>query len=405
MLLRLAMRNMMRSKRRTVLSTAAIVVGVMYLILGQAFVGGISEGIIQAAEDGLNGHVLVRAADYPTVGLNHPVDALVDLSADARTLLDEKAEAWTARTIFVSTLVVGDDGLRVRCIGVDSERDAAVFRRTVWKTEGAVPKGPDDGILIGAGLARLLGAKVGDRVVLRTRTHAGAINALDVPVAGLVNTGNVALDGTTAYMDQALAEKLVRTGKPTHIGIRLDHRRDAAAFAQALKPALGSTLETVTWEDETAELLRMQDIRSQSLNILVGVLLAMAAFAIANTIMMAAHERVGEVGTLRAMGMTKGRVVQLFIAEGAIMGTLSGALGGAIGGAGSWYLSRNPIDLAAMVENVDYGNMQFSSYLYLSFEPAAVALPIVIALLTAVVASIYPAFLASRLEIADAVRA
>lgn len=402
---RLALRNMLRSKRRTVLSTAAIVVGVMYLILGQAFVGGIEEGIVQAAEDGLTSHVTVRIDDYPTTGLSHPVDDLLTVTPEARALLDgdDRVEAWAERTVFVSTLVAGDDSLRIRAVGM-GPRDAEVYHRTTWKHEGAIPRTADDGILIGAGLARMLDIGVGDRVFLRTRTHAGAINALDVAVAGIVNTGNMALDGSTAYMPDTLARDLVRNTRPTHLGARLKRRDRAPAFAAALAPTMGSGAEILTVQDETAELLRMQQIRRNALNILVGVLLAMSALAIANTIMMAAHERVREVGTLRAMGMTRRRVVGLFVIEGALMGTVAGLLGLAIGGAGAWYFSTHPIDLAAMADGIDYGNLQFSAYLYTAFEPAAMALPFAVALMTSVLASIYPAFLASRLEIADAVR-
>ena len=403
---RLALRNMLRSKRRTVLSTAAIVVGVMYLILGQAFVGGIEEGIVQAAEDGMTGHITVRVDDYPTTGLSHPVDDLLTLSPEARALLDDDARvaAWVERTVFVMTLSTGDDSLRIRGVGV-GPRDAEVFQRTTWKVEGEVPAAAADGVLLGVGVARMLEIEVGDRIVLRTRTHAGAINALDVAVAGRVSTGNMALDGTTVYLPDALARDLVRNDRPTHIGVRLERRGAAPAFAEELRAAVGAGAEVLTVQEDTAELLRMQQLRRNALNVLVGVLLAMSALAIANTILMAAHERVREVGTLRAMGMTRRRVVALFVTEGAIMGCLAGLLGLAVGGLGAWYFSENPIDLGALMQGVDYGNIQFSAYLYTAFEPGALVLPVAIAVGTAVVASIYPAFLASKLEIADAVRA
>jgi len=250
-----------------------------------------------------------------------------------------------------------------------------------------------------------MGVKAGDRVVLRTRTHAGAINALDVPVAGLVNTGNMALDGTTAYMADALARDLVRNDRPTHVGVRLKRRADAPDLAGPLASAIGPGAEVLTVQGETAELLRMQQMRRTALNVLVGVLLAMSALAIANTILMAAHERVREVGTLRAMGMTRRRIVALFVIEGALMGGVAGLVGLALGGGGAWYFSQNPVDLGALMEGVDYGNLQFSAYLYAAFEPEGMVLPFAIAAGTAILASIYPAFLASRLEIADAVRA
>ncbi len=403
---RLALRNMLRSKRRTLLSTAAIVVGVMYLILGQAFVGGIEEGIVQAAEDGMTGHITVRVDDYPTTGLSHPVDDLLTLTPAAKALLDDDARvaAWVERTVFVATLSTGDDSLRIRAIGAGA-RDAEVFQRTTWTVEGRVPETAEQGALLGAGIGRMLGIGVGDRVILRTRTHAGAINALDVAVAGLVQTGNMALDGTTAWLPDALARDLVRAERPTHVGVRLKRRGQAPAFAEALRAAVGDGADVITVQEETAELLRMQQIRRNALNILVGVLLAMSALAIANTILMAAHERVREVGTLRAMGMTRRRIVALFVTEGAIMGGLAGLVGLGVGGLGAWYFSENPIDLGALMQGVDYGNIQFSAYLYTAFDPGAMVLPFVIAASTAVLASIYPALLASRLEIADAVRA
>ncbi len=390
---------------RTALSAIAILVAVMYLILGQSLIGGIEEGIIQATENGLTGQIHVKAADYPDQPMSYPVDELVELGPEAKTFIEEHAVASTGRLMFVSTVVSGSDNLRLRGIGFDPSSDEGVFHRSTWKVEGKLPEAAEDGVLIGATAARMLEAGQGDRVVLQTRTHAGAINALDMPVAGVVATGNIALDMSALFMTRDLAAKLVQTDLPSHVALRLKHRDDAEELRAGLQAALGSAYTVTPWHDEAAELLRMQKIRRKALSFFVGILLIMSAFAIANTIVMATHERIREIGTLRAMGMSRGGIVGLFLTEGAILGLVAGIGGAAIGSAGSMHLKNNPVDLAEVMGDTFGANMQFSSYLFADFSWAMVFPPLLIALAISLLASAGPAWSASKMAPADAVRA
>jgi|GEM_PF-5446951 len=142
-----------------------------------------------------------------------------------------------------------------------------------------------------------------------------------------------------------------------------------------------------------------------ALNVLVGMLLVMSSMAIANTILMAAHERTREVGTLRAMGMARSGILRLFLAEGALLGAVAGSIGAAMGGGMAWYLSKNPIDLNAMKGEALGNDVAYSSFIYGVFNMQMVLVPLVISILVALIASVYPARLASLMEPADAVRA
>ena len=164
-----------------------------------------------------------------------------------------------------------------------------------------------------------------------------------------------------------------------------------------------------TWEIETLPLVEAQDMRQKMMDTMVLALMAMAATGIANTVLMAAYERIREIGTLQAMGMTREGVVGMFVAEGFLMG-LVGATGGALlGGGAVWWWATHGIDLGPMIEanskGGGYDSVAFSTMLYLNFSWPTIAVAIAFGVAVAVLASVYPAVLASRLAPADAVRA
>jgi ABC-type lipoprotein release transport system permease subunit len=104
------------------------------------------------------------------------------------------------------------------------------------------------------------------------------------------------------------------------------------------------------------------------------------------------------------MGMTEGGVLRLFMLEGALMGVVGGAIGALLGGGLTAYWSRHPIDLSAALEKTA-GDLSVSSLLYTQVEPSALGSAVALAAVVAVVASLYPARVASRLVPAEAVRA
>jgi putative ABC transport system permease protein len=404
MLLRLAIRNLLRNTRRTLLSLVAVVAGTAVLVLGQGFIGGLDENAIRASVDTTTGHVLIRPADYPIEGIQNPIDQLLRVDDALASKLDAEAVAWTRRTLFSANAVHEADALRVRGIAFDPARDEAVFPRTAWKLQGAVPAKADDGVLLTPGVARLLRVGPGDRITLQARTHPGALNGSSVVVAGVVTTGSGALDQNAVFVPWDFAESFLRLdGQTSHVAVRIGSRNEAQAFAAGLPLPKGA--EVTTWVEETAGALRIQAIRRAALNLLVAGLLGMSAAGIANTVLMAAYERIREIGTLRALGMTEATVLRLFLLEGALMGCAGALLGAAIGGGVvRWYYVRG-IDLSGFLEGTATGNMPVSAMLYLQWNPAVVVGSVLFGIFIATAASFYPARVASRMVPAEAVRA
>lgn len=403
--LRLALRNLLRNTRRTLLSLVAIIAGVSVLIVGRGFLAGLTENIMRSQIDAVSGHVVVRPDGYGGSGLAHPVDGAFTVGPASAQLLDAEAAAWTSRLLFAPTAIHESDSIRVRAVGFDPTADEAVFPRDAWKLEGTMPE--PGSVLISAGVARLLDVQTGEALTLQARTVRGAINAQMFQVSGVLATGNPYFDRFGVLMPLSSADELLSaSGAVTHVAVRLD-RRDltrAETVGAAVAASLDRPAEASTWFAETADLRRIQQIRQRALDIIVFALLGISATGIANTVLMAAYERVREIGTLRAMGMTRRGVLDMFLLEGALLGVMGATLGCLFGVAIVSWFSVNGIDLSAVVDKSG-GNLPISAMLYLALEPFWVGAAFVFGVLTSIAASFWPARLASRLAPADAVRA
>ena len=396
----LAMRNLTRNLRRTLITSAAVIAGVAVLIIGQGLVDGLDENAIRAQEDTVSSHVLLRPTDYPTDGLSFPLDQARPLSDALRAALQDSAVvAWAPRLWFQARLIDGQDSMRVRVIGYDPQAEDAVFPRQTWRVEGAWPE--EGQIALGSGLASVLEAEVGQSMVLEARTLPGAINALSYPVSGIISAGSPPVDSLALWMPLATAEQLVLPGEArSHIAVRLKRRGLGEQAVETL--SVGGWHGTTVLE-EVADLLALNAFRRRMISLLVFILMAIAATGIANTVIMAAYERVREIGTLRAMGMSQPSIRALFIIEGGMMGLAAGILGAGLGTAVVWWFSRNGIDLSGLTDNL--GELSMASTLYMQFSWGPVIFSLAFGLIISVLASVYPAQHAATLNPADAVRA
>lgn len=400
-LLGLAFRNLMRNLRRTAITSVSVIAGVLVLIVGQGFVDGLDENVIRAQEDALSGELMLQPEGYPDDGLTLPLDLARPVDDGLKGALSAPGvEDWAPRIFAFGRLVSGADSVRARLMGYDPERDPRVFDRSSWELEGAWPASPTE-VVLGRGLATLLELKPGAMVAVEARTRAGAINASQFTVAGVLRTRTPALDVATVWMPMDTADELLRTeGARSVIAVRLEGGRPAADAAKGSIRAPGWAGKTAT--ESVADILEINTIRRRALSFIVFILMAISATGIANTVIMATYERVREIGTLRAMGMGPMAVRALFLLEGAATGLVAGALGATLGGWIVAHFAAAGIDISQAPE---MGEIPVSTILYLHFSWTPVLGALGFGAAVAVLASIYPAHLAASLNPADAVRA
>jgi len=406
LIISLARRNLTRNFRRTAITSAAVVAGVAVLIVGFGLVDGLDENVIRTQEDSVSSHLLLRPTDYPTDGLNFPLDQAQQIDEDAATALaSSDVEAWTARLWFTGRIISGMDSIRIKGIAYDPVGEDDVFDRSRWlvtnaQSGGQWPSQPNE-IALSSGVAKLLEVNPGQNVTIETRTLPGAINAMTYTVSGIIQTGNPGVDTFGVWIPRDTANTLlVSENIVSHVAVRLKRR----GLAENTKPLLSSGgWVASTSIEEVSDLLALNAFRRKAIELVVFILMAIAATGIANTVIMAAYERVREVGTLRAMGMTRWGIRALFIIEGGVMGLTAGVLGSILGAGIVEYFAATGIDLGALTDTM--GELSMSSMLYMQFSWGPIWGSIVFGVLISIIASLYPAHHAANLNPADAVRA
>ena len=257
-------------------------------------------------------------------------------------------------------------------------------------------------LVLGRELAGDIGAGIGDEVVLLGTTQDGSISPIKGQTVGIVSTGSFLTD-SMAYVPLEKAQWMADLeGGAVEVQAYTGDKDNALAVAAALEgnPAL-EDLSVQAWSqrkpwNQTYEI-------SQIINaILGGIVIFMAALGVLNTMFMSVLERTGEIGVLRAMGMSRLGVVFGFLVEGGVIGVVGSVLGVAIGAIPSWYLSTEGVTFSE--ELMKDAGMPISNTFYGDLNLEVVGTVFVMGLLMALFGALVPALRASIIQPVDAMR-
>lgn len=403
MLLRSCLRHVLRQGRRSAIALAAIAFGVIALLIAGGFIGWILSEMRELSIRTWYGHVQVARAGYWEQGAADPAGYLVgrEPRAVARLQGDPRVEAIAPRLNFAALVSHGDLTLSFLGEGVDPASEAAFGRSLIFlpgRGENLSASDPA-GAVIGQGLAANLGVKTGDRLVLLANVPTGGVNAVEVHVRGVFLTANKAFDDATLRLPLVQAQKLLRTQGVHSWTVLLKDSSDAGNVATEVSHE-GSTegLEARPWTSLAETYLRTEALFGRQLGAMALVLGFLIVLGISNTMTMSVMERTSEIGTAMALGATRRRIVAQFVTEGAVLG-LAGATAGVVVGVGlAWLLSWIGIPLPPPP------GLDTPIVAAIRVDLPLVAAIFGIAVASTVLASIYPAWRASRLVIVDALR-
>jgi putative ABC transport system permease protein len=415
LLVTLAVRNLLRHKRRTALTAAALVFGIAIMILGRAWTAATAKAVVEPAKLSTLGHVQVFARDaaadeggevsFIAPQNNYRLIPRPRQAIAAVLAAEPRLAGGLARLMVGALLSSGDLSMEGLLIGIDARARETVYPALALH-EGRFFAPGEKGILLNRGVARKLGVGVGGELVALGTTADGRLSGVKLRVTGIwMVRGLEAYEWGSCFTSLEAVQELLDVGDAA--GVLIFRQRDDAADSTPIAAAVNAALpgagiagRAYSWEETGGPFIGGMIVTKFVGGILHLVLAIIAAAGVLNTALMSVFERTREIGTMRAMGQRRGRLLALFLLEGLFLG-LAGAVGGALVGAGlvSWF-ARHGIPAFSEAQRYSYGGDRLYTALAwgdLVWVPATMVA-------VSVLAALGPALVAARLRPAEALR-
>ncbi len=408
--IKLAIRNLQRYKRRTLLTSVLITLGVVAVLLFISVSGSFKAMMIGQITDSMLGHLQVHHKGYLASIDSLPLDLNLQGKQFARVkkILDgnEAVVAYSPRIRLGAMFSNFTETTNIRLNAVNPEQEMATVpmlaeRIIKGKKEGLLEKGE---ILVPELIARGMKVGIGDTIVLVATNKDGSVNGQPFVVRGILEgiSGPGGRDGVI-HLSDARTLLRIEDNEISEIAIRLQNMDFMAPVFAGLQEQLGSiknkagkpVFEIHTWEKLSPffNIARMIDLMTLFIRIM---LVAIVLVSIMNVMIMAVYERINEIGTIAAIGTVPGKILSLFMVEGFLLGVFGTFIGVVI-------------SLAAIAGmNAAHISFDFGRQKGLLLAPTIAASDVLtvaaIVIGIAVLASLQPAWKASRMDPITALR-
>ena len=398
---RLAFRNVVRQKQRSGIGLISVAAGVAALILAGGFIDWIYWSMREGTIGSRLGHLQIVRPGYFDAGAADPFAYLLPANSAAleRTLRLPGVKAVAPRLAVNGLIGRGDATISFLGEGIDPALEAPFNRFVQIRSGEPLSEAEPHGIILGKGLADNLGVKAGDSVVLIVNRQSGGINAVDARVRGLFETATKAYDDSALRMSIRLARELVGTpGAHAWVVILEDTDRTDAVAGQVRAIVAAERLEVVPWHRLADFYNKTVALFSKQVGVLKFIIAAIIILSISNTLIMSVLERTSEIGTMMALGASRNAILRCFLGEGVVLGLLGGLLGVIAGVVLALVVSAIGVPMPAP-PGMAWGYIgEVRTTFLLVFDAFALAV------VTTLIASVYPAWKASRMVIVDALR-
>lgn len=400
MILKIAWRNVWRSKGRSFVVMSSIVVGIWALIVGSGFMNGFMVGYMDEAINYDISNIQVHHSEFKQdfdINLSIP-DGLKKADAIRKW---EGVEAVTTRTIVNGMIASPKKAGGVQIRGIDKIRESEVTSLDSLIAEGAYFEGiKRNPIVIGTKLAETLKVKLRSKVVLTFNDKNSNITSAAFRVAGIVKSSSLNINERYVYVLQTDINKLLGIGNEIHEIAMLTSEGvfEGDILTKYNKTYSGDLIED--WKLIAPEMALMQEMYGSMLYVLMFIILTALIFGIINTMLMAVLERLKELGMLMAVGMNKLRVFAMILIETLSLAIISSPVGLLISYMTISYYRNYGVDLTNYSEGLEaFG---YASILYPFVTQETYMVVTIGVIITAFLAAIYPAWKAIKLRPVEA---
>ena len=401
--IKLAWRNLLRNKRRTIIAGFAIALGLAALIFMDAFMIGEEESIVHVATSSFLGEAQIDREGFRQK--QNSDMTIVDFSeVMARLGKDSVVAAFTPRTQVFGTISSAADVRGISILGIEpsTERDLSIVDESIVEGRFFGDGNPRD-ILIGIKLADIIDVEIGDRVVLSAaQASTGDISQELFRVSGIFDFGDRAMNSGTVFIQIGVARSMLGIGNTAHtIAVNFTDPNTSLDTTAAFWSAYSKHgNEAVSWTKIMPEIASMSEMMTIGKVFMALILMGVVVFVILNTLFMALYERMFEFGVLKAIGTRPSGIAKLLLFEAGALSVVGIVMGSALG-----------LGITALIAHVglDFTGLEFSGitirdkiYPVLKISQFIVY-PIGVFIFTILI-GIYPAIHAAKIEPAKAMK-
>jgi ABC-type lipoprotein release transport system permease subunit len=391
---------MWRNWRRTMIAVVAIVLGLILLLMFDGIIRGSDQAIFGNAVRVYGGNLQVHAPGYRDKAARLPMLPLDDPAAvvkAAQALPDVQAVSQRINTAGI--IINHGTSVPVMITALQPEVEAPISLQAENVSQGRFLKADDgDAIYIGKALADRLGVGVGDSVTLLGRSKNEAMRQHNFNVVGIYDLHTPDAEKGTVFIPLADAQTLYNLrDQVTEVPIFLKQIGTEAAVMTALQTQLPA-YEIDSWQTLKGDLKETLDAKFAYTSFFGIVVIVIASIGILNLMLMAVFERTREMGVLAALGMKGRQIMGLFLLEGSFIGLVGAVIGSAIGFALIALMGSAGLDFSKMTTGMGEVGVLMSGKIYPTITAVDLFTRAILVVIIAAIASLYPAWQASRKE-------
>ena len=402
MYLSLSWRNVWRNKKRTIIAAASVFFAVLLAVLMRSGQHGSYAYMIHSSAKLFTGYLQVQGKGYWE---NRSLDKSIALTA-ARidslagiphvTSVTPRLEAFALISQKANTKVSA-------VIGIDPAAEDSMTGLRSRLVAGKYLTRNSGGLLIGQGLAEVLGANLGDSLVLYGQGYHGQIAAARLPVTGIVKLPFPSMNNSMVYLSLSNAQNVFSAyGRITSLAIMVDNIRHLPEVENMIAAQLKNKYTIMTWDEMMPDLVQSIELDNASGIIMLIILYIVIAFGVFGTVMMMTSERIKEFGILVSVGMKKIKLIGVTTIE-TILVSFLGVLMGFLGSIPLiYYLHYHPIHFTGEAAKA-YESLGIEPIMNFSIDPGIFLSQSIVVLIIALTTALYPLLFVSRLKPAKAI--
>ncbi len=403
MILLISWKNIWRSKVRSTVILVAISLGITAGIFNMGFYYGMGDQRVENAIKTEASHIQIHDTSYMT----NPDIKLYFRNADKMKSEIEslpRVKSVSNRLVANSMATTAETGAGVQIIGIDPEAEKQVTDLYAKLISGSYFEGTKSKpILIGEKLAKKLDADVKNKIILHLQSVDGTMVRARFKVVGIYKTSNSQYDETNVFIRKTDLSNLIHIDKTAahETAIFLHNNEDIDAVTKNLSEKYPN-LSVLSWKKIMPEVGLVEDSMDISMYIIMVIILLALCFGIINTMLMAVLERVKEIGMLKAIGMNKLKVFTMIMYETVMISLTGGVIGLGLGYLTIVLTQKTGIDLSMYSEG--WEALGYDPVIYPTIEPSKLLVVTLMVIATGMIASIYPAIKAIKLNPAEAIK-